>query len=46
MIEETGGIKERLVGCNFEMAKTILVKRFSGDHLPKELVNLVHAFIR
>ena len=44
MIEEPGGIKQQLIGCNFEMAKTILVKQFAGGVLPKELVKLLQAF--
>ena len=37
-------LKGHLSGCNFEMAKTILVKRFSGSVIPKELAKLLDAF--
>lgn len=36
--------KAHLTGCNFEMAKTILVKQFAGGVIPKELAKLLDEF--
>ena len=38
-------LKRRLSGCNFEMAKQILIKQFSGGVIPNELANLLDAFV-
>jgi|CXWL01.1.fsa_nt_gi hypothetical protein len=37
-------LKRHLSGCNFEMAKTILVKQFAGSVIQKELAKLLDAF--
>ena len=37
-------LKGHLSGCNFQMAKTILVKQFSGSVISKELAKLLDAF--
>jgi hypothetical protein len=37
-------LKKHLSGCNFDMAKTILVKQFAGSVIPKELAKLLDAF--
>ena len=37
-------LKRHLSGCNFEMARTILVKQFAGGVIPKELARLLDAF--
>ncbi len=37
-------IKKHLLGCNFEMAKVLLTKQFSGSVIPNELASLLHAF--
>lgn len=37
-------IRQHLAGCNFEMAKALLTKQFSGSVIPNELASLLHAF--
>ncbi len=38
-------LRKHLHGCNYEMAKTILVRKFSGGVIPNELARLLDAFI-
>jgi len=37
-------LKVHLSGCNFKIAKTILVKQLAGSVIPKELAKLLDAF--
>ena len=37
-------LKGHLSGCNFEMAKTILVKQFAGSVIPRGLAKVLDAF--
>jgi len=38
-------LKKHLRQCNFEMAKTILVRQFDGKVIPKELGKFLDAFL-
>lgn len=37
-------IKQQLMGCNFEVAKTFLAKQFDGSIIPNELARLLRAY--
>jgi hypothetical protein len=38
-------LKRQLTNCNFEMAKSILIKKFSGGVIPKELAYYLDNFV-
>lgn len=38
-------LRKQLATCNFEMAKTILIKKFSGGVIRKELASLLDQFV-
>lgn len=38
-------LKKLIDGCNYEIAKTLLVRNLSGKVIPKELVCLLDKFI-
>jgi hypothetical protein len=38
-------VRKQLQNCNYEMAKTVIIRKFSGGVIPKELVDLLDAFI-
>jgi len=37
-------LKKQLDGCNYEMVKSILVSKFSGDVIPNELARLLDGY--
>ncbi|MEK6647476.1 MAG: hypothetical protein AABY84_12470 [Candidatus Firestonebacteria bacterium] len=38
-------LREQLENCNFEMAKSILIKKFSGAVIPKELAGFFDQYV-
>lgn len=38
-------LRKQLQGCNYEMAKTMLIRKFSGGVIPNELVHLFDKFV-
>ena len=38
-------LRKHLRGCNYEMAKAILIKKFSNSVIPNELIRLFDRFV-
>ena len=38
-------LRKQLQNCNYEMAKTVVIRKFSGGVIPKELAALLDTFI-
>ena len=38
-------LRRQLQSCNYEMAKTVVIRKFSGGVIPKELTALLDTFI-
>ena len=38
-------LRKQLQGCNYEMAKAMLIRKFSNDVIPNELAHLFDKFV-